>query len=39
VLTGVTTDTAITKEETFGPVAPLYRAESFWTDMANMATL
>src|SRR5260370_1595700 len=25
VLTGVTTDMVITKEETFGPVAPLYR--------------
>ena len=25
VLTDVTTDMAITKEETFGPVAPLYR--------------
>jgi succinate-semialdehyde dehydrogenase / glutarate-semialdehyde dehydrogenase len=25
VLTDVTTDTVITKEETFGPVAPLYR--------------
>jgi hypothetical protein len=26
VLTDVTTDMAITKEETFGPVAPLYRS-------------
>jgi succinate-semialdehyde dehydrogenase/glutarate-semialdehyde dehydrogenase len=25
VLTDVTTDMVITKEETFGPVAPLYR--------------
>jgi succinate-semialdehyde dehydrogenase / glutarate-semialdehyde dehydrogenase len=28
VLTGVTTDMLITKEETFGPVAPLYRFNS-----------
>ena len=28
VLTGVTTDMVITKEETFGPVAPLYRFKS-----------
>lgn len=28
VLTGVTTDMAITREETFGPVAPLYRFET-----------
>jgi succinate-semialdehyde dehydrogenase / glutarate-semialdehyde dehydrogenase len=28
VLTDVTTDTVITKEETFGPVAPLYRFRS-----------
>ena len=31
VLTDVTTDMVITKEETFGPVAPLYR---FKTDHA-----
>jgi acyl-CoA reductase-like NAD-dependent aldehyde dehydrogenase len=30
VLTDVTTDLVITKEETFGPVAPLYR---FKTDV------
>ena len=28
VLTDVTTDMVITKEETFGPVAPLYRFKS-----------
>ena len=28
VLTDVTTDLVITKEETFGPVAPLYRFKS-----------
>src|SRR5437870_9143460 len=28
VLTGVTTDMVITQEETFGPVAPLYRVNS-----------
>ena len=28
MLTDVTTDTVITKEETFGPVAPLYRFKS-----------
>ena len=28
VLTDVTTDMVITKEETFGPVAPLYRVKT-----------
>ncbi len=28
MLTDVTTDMVITKEETFGPVAPLYRFKS-----------
>jgi acyl-CoA reductase-like NAD-dependent aldehyde dehydrogenase len=28
VLTDVTTDMVITKEETFGPVAPLYRLKT-----------
>src|SRR5438876_12427175 len=37
VLTDVTTDMVITKEETFGPVAPLYRfkAEADAIKMAN----
>jgi len=37
VLTGVTTDMVITKEETFGPVAPLYRfkTEEEAVKMAN----
>jgi succinate-semialdehyde dehydrogenase / glutarate-semialdehyde dehydrogenase len=35
VLTGVTTDMVITKEETFGPVAPLYRFKT--DDEAKMA--
>jgi succinate-semialdehyde dehydrogenase/glutarate-semialdehyde dehydrogenase len=37
VLTGVTTDMVITREETFGPVAPLYRfrTESEAVTMAN----
>jgi succinate-semialdehyde dehydrogenase/glutarate-semialdehyde dehydrogenase len=37
VLSGVTTDMVITKEETFGPVAPLYRfkTEAEAVEMAN----
>jgi acyl-CoA reductase-like NAD-dependent aldehyde dehydrogenase len=37
VLTDVTTDMVITKEETFGPVAPLYRfkTEDDAVKMAN----
>ena len=37
-LTNVTTGIVITKEETFGPVAPLYRSES-GTYVANMTIL
>jgi succinate-semialdehyde dehydrogenase/glutarate-semialdehyde dehydrogenase len=39
VLTDVTTDMVITKEETFGPVAPLYRfkSEDEAVKMANAA--
>jgi hypothetical protein len=39
VLTDVTTDMVITKEETFGPVAPLYRftSEDEAAKMANEA--
>jgi succinate-semialdehyde dehydrogenase/glutarate-semialdehyde dehydrogenase len=41
VLTDVTTDMVITKEETFGPVAPLYRfkSEAEAVKMANEAPL
>jgi hypothetical protein len=39
VMTDVTTDTAIIKEETFGPVAPLYRfkSDAEAIEMANEA--
>jgi succinate-semialdehyde dehydrogenase/glutarate-semialdehyde dehydrogenase len=41
VLTDVTTDMVITKEDTFGPVAPLYRfkTEADAVKMANDAPL
>jgi acyl-CoA reductase-like NAD-dependent aldehyde dehydrogenase len=35
VLTDVTTDMVITKEETFGPVAPLYRFKTEEDAVAN----